>query len=222
MAELTVLIAAAGKGKGARLKGGPEALTRVAGGETVLSRQLRVLAGRYPGSRFVVVGGCQFDRVCRAGGEGPEYVCNPDHAESNVARTLALGLAACPPGPVLLCYGNLVFGPGALPELGGHSWALVNGTRPRADDVGATVFGGEITYFQYGLPAWWCRLAYLAGPERALCERLAADPCRHKHFGHEVLNAVLEHGGRLEARQCLGPLVRIDGPADAEDARIIP
>jgi choline kinase len=224
---LTVVIPTAGQGK--RMKSyGPKALIELRQGETVLSRQLTILRKRFPLADFVVVTGFESDKICRHLPFLVRVVENQMHEETNVARSLDLGLKACVDERVLLVYGDLVFNSKTFEDMPqGESWALVdrpvNGqTQLNSLEVGITVIDNQVTRFAYGLDAKWGQVAFLEGSELQTFRRLAADRDRHRCFGFELLNAVLDKGGRLAAHSPAGmKLVEIDCSKDIELAQRI-
>ncbi len=217
---LDIVIPAAGLGRRMRSYG-PKGLIRL-GGETVLSRQLRLLKRRFPGSHVRVVSGFESDRVRRALPQDVETRVNPDYETTNVARSVAIGLEGCVSDCVLVVYGDLVFGPEVLRSLDlSRSSVLVDGREGiRTDEVGVNVVDGEATYFSHGLPCKWAHVAVLAHRERQLFCEVAGEDHRSRHFSFEVFNEVLERGGHFAATVLASPhLVEIDNSRDIERAK---
>lgn len=112
---LHVVVLAAGLGS--RLgTGAPKALTRLRDGRTILRQQLDILASRVPDARVHVVVGFRAQDVVAA---EPSVVAvpNPRYATTNTARSLEVGLDACPPGDVLWLNGDVVCDPGVVERL---------------------------------------------------------------------------------------------------------
>jgi choline kinase len=198
--NLDIIIPCAGMGR--RMKSyGPKALIPVRG-ETLLARQMRLLRNLYPRARFILVAGFESERIRKAfAGRGVRVVLNPEWETTNVAKSLALGLAVTPAGrPALIVYGDLVFRERALSGLPlNRSSVLVAATDGREQEVGVAVAGGEATNFAFGLPTRWAHVALLAPKEKALFLRFASAGHRSRHFGYEILNDVLDANGAFSA-----------------------
>lgn len=198
---LDIIIPAAGAGRRMRSYG-PKALIPV-NGEPIVARQIRILRALYPRGRTVVVAGFEADRLKKALPAGVRVVVNQAAEETNVAYSIMLGLLrSAPTHPALVVYGDLVFTPAFLQWFDpSKSCVLVDQAGAgREQEVGLTVVGGHATHFEYGLPQKWAHVACLRPDEKFEFARLAAHPSRAKHFGYEVLNEVLDAGGRLLAR----------------------
>jgi choline kinase len=226
--DLTIIIPAAGLGR--RMKSyGPKALLEVSPRQTLLGRQLAVLKEHFPKADFVVVVGFEAERIVRTLPAGIRVVENERYEETNVARSVHLALRASSCRAALVVYGDLVFSPGTFANLPtGRSLVLIdvpNGegqTQLGDEEVGCTVVGTQVTQFSYGLPTKWAQVLLLTGHELALFRKLAGAPERQKHFCFEVLNEVLERGGKLLALQRPGmQLAEVDCSRDLETARLL-
>ena len=224
---MAVVIPAAGQGK--RMKSyGPKALIELRQGETILSRQVAILRKKLPLADFIVVAGFEADRVYRQFLPSVRVVENEFYEETNVARSLDIGLRACVADRVLMVYGDLVFNAKTFADIPlDQSWALVdtpvNGqTQLNSLEVGVTVIDGQTTRFAYGLDVKWGQVAFLEGEELKAFRRIAAERDRHRCYGFELLNALLDKGGRLAAHSPAGMrLVEVDCSKDIEMAQRI-
>jgi hypothetical protein len=81
-----------------------------------------------------------------------------------------------------------------------HSYATIGPCDDhRTEEVGVTVVDGYVTTFSFGLPLKWTQLVYLAPTERLLFQTIASEPHRRRQFGFEILNEVIERGGKIKA-----------------------
>jgi choline kinase len=219
MPKLEIVIPAAGLGR--RMKSyGPKALVPV-GPEPLIVRQVRLLTAAHPGARLTVVAGFEADRVRRALPVGVRVLVNPDYAETNVARSLQLGVAAVHRNrPVLLVYGDLAFGPEALAAMPRTESAVLIDTAPgRESEVGVNVVDGRAVHFSYGLETRWAQIAILMPHEKRLFLAACRRPGSERLFGFELLNAVLEAGGEFRAVAPPGlRLVEVDTSRDIDRA----
>lgn len=224
---MAVVILTAGQGK--RMKSyGPKSLIELRRGETVLSRQIGILSKRFPLADIIVVAGFDADKIYRHVPKFVRMVVNEYHEETNVVRSLDLGLKACIAERVLLVYGDLVFNDKTFADAPTEeSWALIDPptqgkTQLNSLEVGVTLFNHEVTRFAYGLDVKWGQIVFLCGAELQLGRRLASEKDRHRCFGFELLNAVLDKGGRLVSHSPRGmKLAEIDCSKDIEIAKRI-
>lgn len=200
MAKLDIVIPCAGLGR--RMKSyGPKALIPV-GPETLIGRQIRLLTAAYPDSRVIVVAGYEADRIKKAVPGGTKVVVNRRYAETNVARSIQLGLAVSHPArSALVVYGDLVFNRRAIDAIPrGISSVIVEPGDARPGEVGVNVVDMKAVHLSYGLDPKWAHITMLAPHEKRLF--LAACQAHHATdnlLGFEVLNMVLDRGGELHA-----------------------
>ena len=224
---LAIIIPTAAQSK--RLKShGPLALLELRQGETVLSRQLTLLRKRFPFAEIYIVTGFQADKIYQHVDEDVRVLENESYEETNVVRSIDLALRACPAKRVLIVYGDLVFNKatfeGCTLE---RSWVLVDEpvdgeTQLNALEVGVNVVDGQVMRFAYGLRSIWGQVLYLTGQELAIFRRFAVEREKHRCFGFELLNHVLDAGGVLASYSPPGmKLVEIDCCKDIELAQRI-
>lgn len=218
MDKLTIVIPAAGLGR--RMKSyGSKSLIDLHG-NLLLLRQLAILRKLYPQALFTVVLGFDADKIIRVLPPYVSVVENKFYHETNVAKSLSLGLVKAE--HALIVYGDLVFNEATLKELPlVESSILINSDNQIKDcEVGLTVVNGYVSRFSYGLPIKWAQIAYLTNRELALFKEAAALPQHRKHFGFEILNMVLDNGGKLKAVEPSGMKIQeIDSSKDIELAR---
>lgn len=221
---LTVLIPTAGSGR--RMKSyGPKALIELRH-ETVIGRQLSILKEFFPAADFVVVLGFEADKVYRALPSWVRVVESELHEETNVARSIDIGLRACgSTEKVLLVYGDLVFSANSFAGLPLNQSSIFvdpKGIQMGADEVGLNVVDGRVTRLDYGLEDKWAQIALCAGQELELLRRIASERDRRRCFGFELLNAVIDKGGSFRALAPEGMrLAEIDSSKDIERAMVI-
>jgi choline kinase len=203
---------------------GPKSLIELPGNHNVISRQIDLLASAYPHAEIIVTLGFGAEQVIKYLPRSVKVVENELYAETNVARSIGMGLRVANHSHVLIVYGDLVFTSEAIDGLAGlKSSILVDKSgQIGAGEVGATIVGGKITHLAYNLPTKWAQILYLTGTELELFKKFAWDKDRRNWFGFEVLNKVLDAGGSFKAIE--RPSMRIaeiDFSADIENARTI-
>lgn len=200
---MNVVIPAAGLGKRMR-SFGPKALIPL-NDETVLARQVRLIRNAYPKSKIVVVAGFESDRVKKACKELKRVCCriNEDFETCNVAYSISQGLKCISSREgALVVYGDLVFSEKVFENIDKRESCVVIDScdsERRQGEVGVTVVDGQVTTFSFGLPWKWSQFAYLAPFEKGLFQEIANEPHRKRQYGYEILNEIIERGGRFKA-----------------------
>lgn len=189
MRELSVVIPAAGLGR--RMKSyGPKALIEIARHETIISRQIAIIRECLPTADIVVVVGFEADKIARLLPSDIMVVENENYAQTNVARSLEIGLRACPARASLIVYGDLVFNRATLRNIRldrSQIWIDTKGSFHAASTVGVNVHEGKVVHYAYGLPTKWAQIALLTGLELHLFRTLLARQDYRRHYGFEIL-----------------------------------
>ncbi len=214
----TVVIAAAGIG---RRQGNTAKSAIDLGEETVIQRQVRLVRERWPYGDVVAVVGHQHERVTRHLPPFVRVVLNERYEETNVARSLGLGLMACPASQAFCLLGDLVFNREALAGWpGGQSTILVESGIARTEEIGVVLREQQISGFGYGHDARWGGMALLAGRELHKFQKLALSPDYERKLAWETMEEVLVQGGKFRHVAPSGlALVEIDFPRDVAPAR---
>jgi choline kinase len=221
---LSIIIPAAGTGK--RMKSyGPKPLIELSNRQTILSRQLKILDKYYPDAEVIIVVGFECEQIIRQLPRYVKVVENENYEETNVARSIGMGLrAANSNNNALIVYGDLVFNGNAIKTVvGGESVVVVDNSKRMSDEeVGVATVDGRVTHFNYGLSTKWAQIVFLTGKELEIFRNISTAEHARKWYGFEVLNGVMAGGGKLrttEPRRM--KVVEIDSSRDIEAARRI-
>jgi choline kinase len=221
--NLSVVIPAAGIGR--RMKSyGPKPLIDLDGRRTVLSRQLEIITRVYPLADIVVVVGYEAETVIRTIPDGIKVVENELFADTNVVRSIGMGLRVVAHRNVLVVYGDLVFSAETISNVTRSGSAVVIDTQGqfREDEVGVNIVDGRATHFGYGITTKWAQIAYLTGRELEIFSRAAWNVDFRRLMGFEILNTVVDAGGKLKVIEPRGMrIVEIDSSKDIERAKKI-
>jgi choline kinase len=223
MHKISFIIPAAGAGK--RMKSyGPKALINLSNGETVISRQIKLIKQIYPEVDIVVVVGFEADKIRKELPQNIVTVHNQKFEETNVAYSIKLGLTKLQNSALLIVYGDLVFNEETLQGLLLEESMIVidKNAQIGKDEVGVTIVDNYVTRFSYGLPTKWAQIAYLTGKELELFNKHVNIKNREKFFGFEILNEILESNGKLKAIEIPNmKIAEIDTSKDIDNAKRI-
>ena len=196
--ELTVIIPSAGEGR--RMKSyGPKSLIEIGNG-TILERQIRIINKELGNVRFVIVTGFQCDKVMNCCPDHFVKLENENYEVTNVCRSLSIALRAVHTTRVLVVYGDLVFNNKAISELD-YTVSCTSASEDdyRNEEVGCVIDDkNNITNMMYDLKDKWNQILYLQDKELLFFKEICQDRKNKKLFGFEVLNKVLDLGGKIK------------------------
>lgn len=210
---------------GYRMKSyGPKSLIAL-GNDTVIIRQLRILSRVYPNSEIIIVLGFEADKV-RKELELYDYnyriVIDKTYEHNNIAHSIHLGIENANDNSYLIVYGDMVFTDNLFDNFKlYYSEALVGNLNKQ--QVGVTIVDGYISVFSYGLPTKWLNIVYLSHDEAMILKQIVKHKSKHKLFGFELLNQMIDAGGILKAIELHGcaNITKVENLKDVELAKSI-
>jgi choline kinase len=197
LSNIDVLIPVAGLGK--RMKSyGPKALIPIKYGQSILQRQLSIIDRTLSEYRLTLVCGFEAEKIIENSPEDAIKVENELYNQTNVVRSVGLGLRSIPDCKrLLLLNGDLVFSENAISSLSYDcSSIIVSAAYMSESEVGCIVNSkNHLEHMMYDLPDKWGQIVYLQGKELDILKRLACDKRNKKLFTFEVINKIIEEGG---------------------------
>lgn len=178
----------------------PKALTPVHANELLILRQIRLLSKVFPKSEICVVVGYDAEKVCAVLPKNIHVVENQLYDVTNVGKSIGLALRATCAKQALIVYGDLVFSEALISQLNTDSpSALLDPAGIiRNDEVGAVINKGYVEHFFYAHATKWCQIAFLKNKELSMFSELANDPANCRMYGFEIMNHVIERGGKIK------------------------
>jgi len=173
----------------------------------------------------VLVCGFEADRLMKESPADFIKVENELYEDTNVARSIGLALRAINHVErVLIIYGDLVFDKEALRVLTYDTssvFALDNFIGE--EEVGCIINEeGNLGHMMYDLPRKWSQIAYFQGKELEYLKEIVWNRNNSKLFGFEIINKVIEKGGRLRCDYAEDiKIVDVDTSKDIQKARQI-
>jgi choline kinase len=219
---IDIIIPAAGSGRRIKVYG-CKSLLKITTEETIISRQIKKIRKFFENSTIILV--CGFESTLLMNNTPKDIVKieNEKFEENNVARSIGMGLRASTANSVLLIYGDLVFNDEAMKVLNPHSSCLLteqNGTMGD-DEIGCTVDKeSEVVNMLPDLPTKWCQIGVFCGKELDKLKKYCWSDNRKKYFGFEIINEIIEDGGRFESVTSKSlKITDVDCPKDLNIAR---
>jgi choline kinase len=220
--DMSIIIPIAGMGR--RMKTyGPKCMINI-NGMSILERQIKQVRQIYPSSDIILVvgfGSSVIEERIRTKYK-VRIVHNFDYENTNVAHSLYLGIQASSYEKCLIIYGDIIFNKIAIQDLygGGSKIVIDNNDKTRREEVGVMHYGGEVTNLSYGIDEKWCQITYLSGKEMKMFESIAGVEDHRRWFGYEVLNEVINKGGKFLSCVPSGlRICEIDSPKDVKRVR---
>ena len=222
--EISIIIPAAGLGR--RMKSrGPKPLIKIKPNVSILDNQIFNIQNAFTRPEIVLVCGFEADKVMNDAPDNLIKVENEFYEDTNVARSIGIALRALStPERVLIIYGDLVFDEKALEVLDyGSSSLFTVGDFIGEEEVGCIVNQkGGLENMMYDLPDKWSQIAYFEGRELEYLKQIVWNRNNSRLFGFEVINKIVERGGRFKCEQANGvKVVDIDTSKDIQKARQI-
>lgn len=217
-----IIIPSAGIGR--RMKTyGPKALISINDHTTIIQNQLQIIDSVFNNYRIILVCGFQADKLMSSTPDHLIKIENENFVNTNVVRSIGMGLRATLGSNVIILYGDLVFNSFALQYKFDESCLVLDssGTMP-AEEVGCIVTNNQVESLCYDLPQKWGQIAYLTGKELALLKKVCWNRENDRMFGFEAFNMVINLGGRFKG--ILLPkakIIDIDTSKNIETARTI-
>jgi len=194
----SVVIPSAGVGSRMRTYG-PTSLIKIEDEITVFERQKRLISQTIPNHEIVLVTGFESQKVINNTPRDIIHVQNERYQESNVVRSIQIGINAATTDNILVVYGDLVFNSATLSHSFQESSIVIDTQADNKNtEVGCIVHNEYLEQMCFDLPQKWSQVVYLTGKELSLFSKFANNPQNIMAFGFEAINWILEHGGRFK------------------------
>ena len=195
---LSVIIPAAGIGS--RMKSyGPKPLIKV-GSQSLVRRQIEILRDCFYSPEIVVVSGYESCKVMNSLPNSIIKIENERYSETNVSRSIALGLRACTREKVLIVYGDLLFNKDTFKNINLASSCLFideSGCMTK-DEVGCNISNKKVQYLIPDIENKWAQIMYLKGRELELFSKNVFNRDNDRKFGFEIINNCIEKGASFD------------------------
>lgn len=186
--------------------------------QSLLEYQNSILKDQFPNSDVIVVTGFDSDRVMSKAPKTVIKIENERYKETNVLRSIGIGLRAAIHDHVVIVYGDLVFNPETFNFPIDQSCILFDksGLMDHSQ-VGCTITDHHLENMFYNIGQPWAQIIYLTGKELKLFRTIACDRSKEKCFGFEACNEVVNKGGSFLCHSPKGMKVAdIDSSKDLE------
>lgn len=217
----SVIIPAAGEGS--RIKSfGSRSLVPVNEG-TLLDRQVTLVRDSFPNNQIVLVTGFDAQKVMNKAPKGVICIENERYLETNVLRSIGIGLRASIHDHVIIIYGDLIFNKELLDFPINQSCIIHSKDNQIVDNEVGCIIDKDNNLLEnmfYDLPNRWASIVYLTGKELKLFKDIAFNKQKEKQYTWEAINEVVGLGGKfLACSPQGGTYFDIDTSKDIENAK---
>lgn len=204
--KYSVIIPAAGQGL--RMKSyGAKSLINLTPDLTVIQNQLNILAEKFRYYEVILIVGFQAYRVINQTPPDIIKIENERYAETNVCRSIGIGLRAATTNRVLVMYGDVVINEHALnTKLNKGSCLIIDSSNTMtSNEVGCTINkSGYIEQLLYDLPNKWAQIGFFVDKELELLKEITYNPDNERIYGFEAINEIINMGGKFRAVSPVG------------------
>ena len=197
--NITTIILAAGAGY--RMKSyGPKCLLRF-NGTTIIENQIHNVKKSIPRGDIIVSLGFECDKVIKHLPKGIRVVENQLYEDTNTSESLRLAINNGVREGVLVIHGDLLFNQDTLTQCDFTKSFIIFDSKNqfKESEIGVTVHQGLATRLGYGLNDKWAQICFFTGKELKLLKSVCKNRERAKLFTFEIINEVLDSGGRILA-----------------------
>lgn len=165
---------------------------------TVLGLQTNIIWQKFNKADILGVVGFEADRVMNSV-KSIRFVENAVFEETNVVKSLGLGLRAMTERAVLIIYGDILFNVDAIHFNTNESSVFFSQGMLPNSGPGVIITDSYATHLGYGLNNQWNKMIFLRDKELDLFKDYVFDSENNKMLGHDAINYVLDNGGNIRA-----------------------
>lgn len=206
------------KGKGARSN------IKLANGQTILERQLSILDKYFHDYTAHVVLGFDFKKSAKIADKARPYVNiikNNQYNSLNINNSVKLAVPHIKSRNVIILNGDLVFSYDIFSKTKfNQSKVFIEKEKiAHANDTGCVLNDKDyLQHMFWNIPNKWIQIVYLTEKELDLFLNLEID---ERGFTYEVINKIIEQGGKFLVEKVVGGVVDIDTIKDLNIANEI-
>lgn len=163
--------------------------------ETLIGRQISIINKIFPNKEIIVVGGHKSARLFDNLPKDIIKVENERFYETNVVRSIGIGLRACTTDLVVVIYGDLFFNKRLLSLSFRKNSFIVSNNCMSNREIGINQNDNKLESLFYDLPTKWAQIAFYQGLELELLKKICFNMDNNKMFGYECINHIIDMGG---------------------------
>jgi len=190
-------------------------------GGTVIQRQIQQVHKRFKNYEIIIVGGFKRDKLFNYLPNDFIKVENERFEETNVVRSIELGINAATTENILIIYGDLVFEPGILNNITLEETTILVGANSEYHDskaVGCVVVKNMVESTCWKIPNKWSQIIYI---HKDNYKQFKSCLSNERWFGFESLNDMIDRFGPIKATMHKQLCLDIDSAQDLDKIKTI-
>lgn len=197
--KVSIILLAAGPGN--RMKSlGVRSLIKIPNGNTIIEHQLKTINSVFNNNEVILVTGYDSDKVMDKTPNNIIKIENENYENTNISRSIAIGLRACTTEFVYIIYGDLLFNEQSLNIPFDRSSLLIDSSGLMDNSqIGCNIDNNNIELLLYGLNNKWAQITFFTNKELRLLKSIVWNRNNDKKFGFEIINDVIDAGGKFNA-----------------------
>jgi choline kinase len=192
---VSFIIPCAGSGK--RMKSyGVKSLISL-GSETIIDRQIRLIKSFFLNPQIIVICGFEGNRLMNALDQDICLIENTDYENTNVVKSIAIGLRAAIHYNTFIIKGDLVFNEDIFNDLKFNNSFTFTSNKMNDREVGCN-FNSTLEYIMYDLENKWSQMLYLNKKDTKIIQKLCFNSDNHHKFLFEIVNLMVDMGSKIK------------------------
>lgn len=175
---------------------GPQSTFRINEDKSLLERQLELLLKKFPNADILLSVGFQSELAIKRAPDNIRIIENQLYEDTNDVEDLRLAINNSTNDRALLLYADLLFNRQTISKITEKGSGVVLSSDDE-NPIGCTTVENYITVLSYGLKEKWAGITFLDKKEFNIVKDLVNDKSKSKMFLFEILNMLLEQGGKL-------------------------
>ena len=198
--KYSIIIPSAGMGKRMRSYG-PKSLIKITPEKNIVENQIEIINDNFTNHEIILVCGFEADKLMNNTPKNLIKIENENYENTNVVRSIGLGLRAATSENVLVIYGDLVFNEETIKNLKPQCSSLIidNSSTMKDDEVGCNISNNYVEQMLPDIENKWAQIAFLIGDELEMFKKICWNRDKSHYFGFEAMNEIIEKGGKFKS-----------------------
>lgn len=216
--KYSIIIPAAGVGY--RMKSyGPKSLLKIKENKRLIDYQLEAINKVFNNKEIILVGGYQANSVFNHIPDNVIQIENQSYQNTNVSKSIAIGLRAATTQNVIIIYGDLFFTNKTINiEYKNKSFLCIS-NEMKTEEVGINIYNNNIVSLFYDIVPKWGQIMYLVGKELSLLKNIVFNSENDKMFGFQIINDIIDNHGSFSSVYLKHPVYDIDTTKDLKHVK---
>ena len=198
--KYSIIIPAAGQG--IRMKSyGAKPLIKLTPDLNIIQNQLNIIASKFTNYEVVLIVGFQAYRVISQTPHDIIKIENERFAETNVCKSIGMGLRAATTNRVMIIYGDVVMNKNTFDtKFNKGSSLIIDSDTMTNNEVGCTINESKyIEQLSHDSPNKWAQIGFFVDKELEMLKKICWNPDNERHYGFEAINEIINMGGKFRA-----------------------